>query len=221
MAAQPHDHDSPEGLLSVEDARERVLGAIHPLAPLRLPLTDAYGCVVAEDVVATLRPPRVRVLRDGRVRGARLRRRRGHAVAAGGAEDRRPRADRPRARGDRRRRRGDAHRHGRADPRGRRRRRADRERDDRRRRAGPVARRACRRARTYARTGRTSTRATSSCPTGKRLGAPELGLLAIAGHPTTARASAAPGRRAVDRRRAGVCRRRRRRSGRCGTPTRR
>jgi molybdopterin molybdotransferase len=53
MAAQPHDHDAPEGLLSVDDARERVLGAVDPLAPLRLPLTDAYGCVVAEDVVAT------------------------------------------------------------------------------------------------------------------------------------------------------------------------
>ena len=55
MAAQPHvhDHDSPEGLLSVEEARERVLAAVQPLAPLRLPLTDAYGCVVAEDVVAT------------------------------------------------------------------------------------------------------------------------------------------------------------------------
>ena len=53
MAAQPHDHDAPDGLLSVEEARERVLGAIHPLAPLRLPLTDAFGCVVAEDVVAT------------------------------------------------------------------------------------------------------------------------------------------------------------------------
>ncbi|MET1012500.1 MAG: gephyrin-like molybdotransferase Glp [Actinomycetota bacterium] len=53
MAAQPHDHDAPEGLLSVQEARGRVLGAIRPLAPLRLPLTDAYGCVVAEDVVAT------------------------------------------------------------------------------------------------------------------------------------------------------------------------
>jgi molybdopterin molybdotransferase len=53
MAVQPHDHDAPEGLLSVEEARERVLGAIDPLAPLRLPLTDAYGCVVAGDVVAT------------------------------------------------------------------------------------------------------------------------------------------------------------------------
>jgi molybdopterin molybdotransferase len=53
MAAQPHDHDAPEGLRSVEEARERVLRAVHPLAPLHLPLTDAYGCVVAEDVVAT------------------------------------------------------------------------------------------------------------------------------------------------------------------------
>jgi molybdopterin molybdotransferase len=53
MAARPHDHDAPEGLLSVEETQERVLGAVQPLAPLRLPLTDAYGCVVAEDVVAT------------------------------------------------------------------------------------------------------------------------------------------------------------------------
>ncbi len=54
MAAQPHvhDHDSPEGLVSVEDARNRVLSQVHPLAPLQLPLTDAFGCVVAQDVVA-------------------------------------------------------------------------------------------------------------------------------------------------------------------------
>jgi molybdopterin molybdotransferase len=55
MAAEPHlhDHDSPEGLLPVADARERVLSRIQPLAPLQLPLTDAFGCVVAEDVLAT------------------------------------------------------------------------------------------------------------------------------------------------------------------------
>ena len=55
MAAQPHvhDHDSPEGLVSVEDARNRVLTQVHPLAPLQLPLTDAFGCVVAQDVLAT------------------------------------------------------------------------------------------------------------------------------------------------------------------------
>jgi molybdopterin molybdotransferase len=47
-----HVHDDPDGMLSVEDAREKVLSQIHPLAPLQLPLTEAYGCVVAEDVVA-------------------------------------------------------------------------------------------------------------------------------------------------------------------------
>ncbi len=49
---QIHDHDDVTGLLSVEDAQERVLSQIQPLAPLQLPLTDAHGCVSAEDVVA-------------------------------------------------------------------------------------------------------------------------------------------------------------------------
>jgi molybdopterin molybdotransferase len=60
MAQEPprvHDHDSAEGLISVEDARERVLSSIAPLAPLQLPLTDAYGCVVAEDIVSTISLP--------------------------------------------------------------------------------------------------------------------------------------------------------------------
>src|ERR671923_273622 len=54
MSAQPHvhDHDSADGLLSVDSARTRVLDRVRPLSPLRLPLSDAYGCVVAEDVVA-------------------------------------------------------------------------------------------------------------------------------------------------------------------------
>lgn len=54
MSAQSHvhDHDSPEGMLSVEDARERVLSHAQPLSPLHLPLTDAHGCVAAEDIVA-------------------------------------------------------------------------------------------------------------------------------------------------------------------------
>ncbi len=47
-----HDHDDVAGLVSVEDARANVLSQIHPLAPLQLPLTEAYGCVVAEDTVA-------------------------------------------------------------------------------------------------------------------------------------------------------------------------
>jgi molybdopterin molybdotransferase len=47
-----HDHESGEGLLSVEDAREKVLSQIEPLQPLELPLTEAYGCVLARDVTA-------------------------------------------------------------------------------------------------------------------------------------------------------------------------
>ena len=45
-----HDHDSGEGLLSVEDARQKVLSQVHALPPIELPLTDAYGCVAAADV---------------------------------------------------------------------------------------------------------------------------------------------------------------------------
>ena len=51
--ARLHDHDSGEGLLSVEEARDRVLSTVHPLGSLQVPLTDAYGCVLAEDIVAT------------------------------------------------------------------------------------------------------------------------------------------------------------------------
>jgi molybdopterin molybdotransferase len=55
--AHVHDHDSGEGLLSVDEARERVLDRIQPLSPLALPLTDAHGCVLAEDVVAAVDLP--------------------------------------------------------------------------------------------------------------------------------------------------------------------
>src|SRR5262245_10304870 len=47
-----HDHDSGEGLVPVDEARERVLSDIKPLQPLALPLTEAYGCVLAESLVA-------------------------------------------------------------------------------------------------------------------------------------------------------------------------
>ncbi len=50
--AHVHDHDNPEGLVPVEEARERVLSKIEPLAPLELPLAEAYGCVLAREVVA-------------------------------------------------------------------------------------------------------------------------------------------------------------------------
>jgi molybdopterin molybdotransferase len=47
-----HDHDSGEGLVPVEEARERLLAAIKPLQPLELPLAEAFGCVLARDAVA-------------------------------------------------------------------------------------------------------------------------------------------------------------------------
>jgi molybdopterin molybdotransferase len=55
MADHPprvHDHDSAEGSIPVDEARARVLDAIQPLAPLELPLTEAHGCVSAESVIA-------------------------------------------------------------------------------------------------------------------------------------------------------------------------
>ena len=76
----------------------RVLSQIHPLPPIELPLTDAYGCVAAADIKAADRPPRVRLQRHGRLRGPRRRRgERGPRVARG-AQGRRARDDRAPAR---------------------------------------------------------------------------------------------------------------------------
>jgi molybdopterin molybdotransferase len=52
-----YDHDSAEGLISLEDARDRVLSKIKPLPPIELPLTDAYGCVAAADISAPIDLP--------------------------------------------------------------------------------------------------------------------------------------------------------------------
>jgi len=52
-ATHVHDHDSGEGLLSVEDARQKVLSQVQPLATINLPLTEAHGCVLAEDAMAS------------------------------------------------------------------------------------------------------------------------------------------------------------------------
>ena len=57
MARAVHDHDSAEGLVPLETAREIVLSQIHPLPPIELPLTDAYGCVAAADIKATIDLP--------------------------------------------------------------------------------------------------------------------------------------------------------------------
>ena len=53
LERRPHDHDSGQGLLSVDDAREKVLSQIRPLPPIELPLTDAYGGVTVEAIAAT------------------------------------------------------------------------------------------------------------------------------------------------------------------------
>jgi len=52
-----HDHDSAEGLIPLEEARERILSRIEPLRPLQLPLTDAYGCVAAENIFSAVDLP--------------------------------------------------------------------------------------------------------------------------------------------------------------------
>jgi molybdopterin molybdotransferase len=52
-----HDHDSGEGLVPVDEARERLLGSLDPLQPLELPLTEAYGCVLVQDVVSDVDIP--------------------------------------------------------------------------------------------------------------------------------------------------------------------
>jgi molybdopterin molybdotransferase len=54
---RPHDQYAGSALRSVEDAHDRILSRVHPLTPLQLPLTDAYGCVVARDVVSTVDLP--------------------------------------------------------------------------------------------------------------------------------------------------------------------
>ena len=60
MSSEPrhvHDHDSGEGLRSVDEAREHVLSQVKPLTPLELPLTDAYGCVAAAEITSSVSLP--------------------------------------------------------------------------------------------------------------------------------------------------------------------
>jgi molybdopterin molybdotransferase len=62
LAARPdfahaeHDHGGGE-MRSVEEVRAAILDRIRPLAPIELPLQEAYGCVLAQDVVAELDIP--------------------------------------------------------------------------------------------------------------------------------------------------------------------
>lgn len=45
-------HGHEPGMLSVEEARQRILDSIGVLEPLELAVSEAHGCVLAEDVVA-------------------------------------------------------------------------------------------------------------------------------------------------------------------------
>jgi molybdopterin molybdotransferase len=50
--ADAHAHGADQGLVPVEEARERILAQVAPLQPLELPLQEAEGCVLAADLVA-------------------------------------------------------------------------------------------------------------------------------------------------------------------------
>jgi molybdopterin molybdotransferase len=50
--AHVHDHDSGEGLIPFEEARQRILARGEPLPGTLLPLHEAHGCVTTSDVVS-------------------------------------------------------------------------------------------------------------------------------------------------------------------------
>jgi molybdopterin molybdotransferase len=52
-----HDHGHGEPMRAVEEVRSSVLAQVRPLDPFELPLIEAYGCVLAADVAATRELP--------------------------------------------------------------------------------------------------------------------------------------------------------------------
>jgi molybdopterin molybdotransferase len=50
--ADAHAHGADQELVPVEEARERILAQVAPLQPLELPLQEAEGCVLAADLIA-------------------------------------------------------------------------------------------------------------------------------------------------------------------------
>lgn len=56
--APAHDHDSGEGLIPFEEARRRILARVQPLQSRRLPLHEAHGCVTTVDVLSPADLPR-------------------------------------------------------------------------------------------------------------------------------------------------------------------
>ncbi|PLW74692.1 molybdopterin molybdenumtransferase MoeA, partial [Streptomyces sp. DJ] len=54
----PADQERPARVWSVDEHLEDVLGRIRPMDPIEVPILDAQGCVLAEDVtVAVALPP--------------------------------------------------------------------------------------------------------------------------------------------------------------------
>jgi molybdopterin molybdotransferase len=52
-----HDRETGAPLVPFEEARDRALAGIEPLAPLHLPLREAHGCVLAAEVTAPIDLP--------------------------------------------------------------------------------------------------------------------------------------------------------------------
>lgn len=52
-----HRHSHTEAMLTVEDALERILSFFEPLEPVRVPIAEAGGMVISEDVVSHLDVP--------------------------------------------------------------------------------------------------------------------------------------------------------------------
>ena len=55
--ADQHDHGHVRDMRPVEDVRREILNRIRTLAPIELPLQEAYGCVLAADVAAEIDMP--------------------------------------------------------------------------------------------------------------------------------------------------------------------
>ncbi len=63
---RPHRHHYDAEMLSVEDARDRILSYFKPLDPMDVPLLDALGLTLAEDLVAEFDiPPLANSAMDG------------------------------------------------------------------------------------------------------------------------------------------------------------
>ena len=63
----------PDGLRSLEDHRDYLLGCVERAAPFGQHVLDALDLSICEDIVSADRPARLRQLRHGRLRGARRR----------------------------------------------------------------------------------------------------------------------------------------------------